>query len=851
MKQRKWFVLLAISLLTAWIAGASPAKAALDAAKVPTFKIRVKVTQVDGKPPAVGTKFSIALAKAGKTQMDANTWSDWIEYTTADAQEAIKRYPNLYLKRYPVVNHLTILPIKGQTDVQVQIALDDGKTISTQAELFGQSLGILVWRDADDQPMAGTMADYNQRYWEPLKAVNIPEALRPRKFPLVDRFIGGDNDMIDWRDGIDHLAKAGFTAIANVNPSARPLLLKAGLTRTSGAIYAPPGLFDMDGQPTDEKLKAWAQKLAAPFEKAGFAKTDVAMYSMSDEPGWYYPAQYDALKKNPAWLKVFHDYLASQGLKPQDVGAQSWATVEPLGRSHVTDMASRRLYYWTTRFFPWNSSRQFARASDALQEAFYKGMPVFTNWNFFTGRFIVPGAVANNRAKGDPDAGMGGHDWGEFAKLHGGSMLWTEDWFDDAMAYQWSYYAARLSSAARRGGEGFGGYVVPRVAGSREDGILQKILAVIGSGGKGIYYFVFGPEYNFPGNCYSFKSKVLVKMAEAHQMIGTAEDVLWPGQRPRAQVAFVFSQSSQPWDGLSTKGTPISDATNNHLNRATVDYMAETYDLYLAFQHANIPVDFLDEDQLTPDNLKFYNAVYVTAPNMPVEYQEALIDYVKQGGTLVTVTGALQADRYDQPTHLMDELNIAQKSQQRTLVANTDKLPESGKIQDDKGTQNIYGPRGTLLNLQSLQVLASFDDHSPALVQSNVGKGHAYRYTLMPGLSYWRSRHGTQDKLPVGFSPSLGKLIVEPALRAGVSPMVVVDQPMVESPILLSDAGAAVTLLNWTGKTIDSVDVSVRLPFKAKTVTAVKMGALHFTTKGDEVMFNLPLGAADIVSIKP
>ena len=31
----------------------------------------------------------------------------------------------------------------------------------------------------------------------------------------------------------------------------------------------------------------------------------------------------------------------------------------------------------------------------------------------------------------------------------------------------------------------------------------MKILAIVAAGGKAIKYFVFGPEYNFPGNCYS------------------------------------------------------------------------------------------------------------------------------------------------------------------------------------------------------------------------------------------------------------------------------------------------------------------------------------------------------------
>jgi hypothetical protein len=73
-----------------------------------------------------------------------------------------------------------------------------------------------------------------------------------------------------------------------------------------------------------------------------------------------------------------------------------------------------------------------------------------------------------------------------------------------------------MACAARKGGIEFGGYVIPRTAGSLEDGILQKIMCVVGHGGKAIKYFVFGPEYNFPGNCYSERAgKVLPAMARA------------------------------------------------------------------------------------------------------------------------------------------------------------------------------------------------------------------------------------------------------------------------------------------------------------------------------------------------
>ena len=49
----------------------------------------------------------------------------------------------------------------------------------------------------------------------------------------------------------------------------------------------------------------------------------------------------------------------------------------------------------------------------------------------------------------------------------------------------------------------FGGYIVPRGPTGGEThgsvGLLKKALSLIGNGGKGIIWFEFGPEPNFPG----------------------------------------------------------------------------------------------------------------------------------------------------------------------------------------------------------------------------------------------------------------------------------------------------------------------------------------------------------------
>src|SRR5262249_5922157 len=161
------------------------------------------------------------------------------------------------------------------------------------------------------------------------------ESLRPRHIPVVDRFIGGDDDRLDWQEGLDQFSRVGCNAL--MLPPSRPLremLLRTGLRRTAWAGYNPPRYaFAFDPKITPEATAAWAGEQAKPYREAGSAPEDMALFTMSDEPGWYYPQQTQGLAASPAALARFHDYLKAQGLGPTDLGAKGWDEVRPLGRN--------------------------------------------------------------------------------------------------------------------------------------------------------------------------------------------------------------------------------------------------------------------------------------------------------------------------------------------------------------------------------------------------------------------------------------------------------------------------------------------------------------------------------------
>jgi len=871
---RTWSSIMGIACCWALVLlGNGAAFAKFPATDVPTFTIRARAASVNGQDPA-GKPFTFSLGTTTST-VTGGEWTTGLAFTTRDAEVLLapNSYPAIYMDGYPVVTGMRVTGVVDTTTIEGEMILDErpNAPIKFTARLFGGRLGLLIWREADKSPHVATMAQYNQRYWAMLTSVKVTEAQRPKHFPIIDRFIGGDDDRNNWETAIAELAKAGFSVLM-LEPDrlTREMMLNVGLRRTAGGIYNPPGYtfeFPRGGVWGNENtslagLEQWATGIAKPYTDAGYLPEDMAAYAMSDEPAWYFPAILNTLQGDATAMVRFHDYLQAQGLTPKDVGAEAWEQVLPIGRSTVMDaadgtpapLATRRLFYWTMRFFPWDSSRYFAQCTRALEEAFWPNMPIFSNSNFFSNRLYVPGPVANNTAKQSLDAAMGGPDWLEFGRMRGSTMLWTQDWFGDDMAPQWSFYSAKLRCAADKGGVGFGGYVIPRTAGQRRDGIIQKILAIIGNGGKGIEYFVFGPEYNFPLNCYSENAKVLPQMAEAHRMIGAAEDVLWPGRLPRPQVAILSPRSAEMWD---CKNVPIPndiiyDATNTNLNGQTVDYLAEIFNLYTALQHANIPTDFVEEEDLNPARLAPYKVLYVTEPNIPAEFQQSLLAWVKQGGTLAMVTGAGQLDRYNDPCDILAKgIGIGEQPRERGLVSNLDAVKASGQGAYQQAAFKSYGPRGQLAAPAPDGVPAQFDDGAPAVIQRPVEKGAVVYFTFLPGMSYVKSQTATKDGLPIGFSAVLRSLIVYPTKHAGVTTPASVDAAMIETPLLLSDKGAAVTLLNWSGETQKTLTLRATVPFKAAKVAGVNAGVLKFTQQGNVVTCALPLGAADIVMIRP
>ncbi|MCX7705010.1 MAG: beta-galactosidase trimerization domain-containing protein [bacterium] len=829
------------------------------------FSFRIKV-----EPPesaAQTQKFQISLGGTKiNLSVEKNTWSDWTK-VSKEAIEAIKKlYPNLYLGKLPLVMYFNVNPCVADTKVFIEFDID-GKQYSSQALSYASgpmSVGFLQWQEGQETRM-GTMAQHNQKYWKQIDeaASVIGEIKRPEKLIIADRFIGGSSDFYEWKQGLDNLARIGFNVLLMPpDKYLRELMLKTGINKITWAVYNPPGYaFDFDEKETsDTALKKWAQDIAKKYTDAGYDVKDMALFGLSDEPGWYFPSVFKPVNENPKNLARFHSYLKSKGLKPQDLGGSgwNWDTIKPLGRSGAKDLPSKRLYYWTCRFFADVSHGLFARSTKALEEAFYPGLPITVNWNFFAGRFYFPGPFGNNPDKNSPDAAMGGHDWLEFGRARGSTCIWTEDWFGDSLAYQWSFYCSKMRSAARKSNVIFGGYVIGATAGN---GVTQKIMTIFGHGGKIIKFYVFGPEYNFPGNCWSENPTVIKGTMRAATMAAKAEELMYPGKPMTPQVAILTPQSSLVWDQKEMeKASGIVDATNVNQNNATTTYMAEVYDIYLALMHANIPADFVDEtDLLDLKMMSNYKVLYVTAPNLPEECIKSLQRWIDSGGILVTTYGAITADRYDEPTNSLYSwagMKIEENAHPR-IVISWNKWKDAGidEIKTPQSSFKTAWAKGKILSYRrNSQILATFSDGSPAAIFSPIGKGGILHYAFYPGCSYFLSQIETRktgyNGLPCGFSGDIRNTILLPVEKAGIKKFVDVSQPMVEAIPLVSEKGIAVTVLNWSGSEHEKIKIGILCPEKIREVESVSAGKIPFTQDKDVLWCEIPLKDVDVVLLR-
>lgn len=668
----------------------------------------------------------------------------------------------------------------------------------------------------------------------------VAEEDRPRHFIAATRptVFFGYSDRSIARDEVRAVQNMGFNTMVNL-----PIDLadEMNVPYLAGADYSPPGIGSL--HPDPNAAAAHYRKKVEQLVPGAGARHRLRAFAMSDEPSMDFPGTTTDLARDKDAVALFHDYLRQRHVEPTALGGASWEDITPVGPPEAgAGVERRRLWYHSARFAAHDQSRRFAVAAEALRREMGDQTLGFVNWN-------NPGIFFSDVSKWHRGAPVtGSHDWFEFSRLRGATCLWlgpgldeSGDWYRSTFR-TWSMMLSLLRSAAAEGVGRFGAYVHHQfIPDERGYEASLSILAVAGHGGAGYNSYIWGPSYAFTEYMWSEKSGHYRYVADANRLIGRSEYLMVPGRPPEAQVAILWPVASQ-----------LHELNRGGYWTYNRDFLVEAQHVFLALNHRHIPVDFVDETMIRRGLPKRYRVLYITGPNLETTTMPALEGWVRRGGILWSGARALTHDEANEPTSAMNALlGIATRTVDRD--PSDDFSPRRGLRQlrpmgrvtmAAEGAKGLlwdnYGARG-LLKVAGAEVLGKFDDDTPAVLRRVVGSGEAWHVAGMPGLAYGKGAREREGRPTTDYPAAIGDLIAAPALRAGVARPAHADRPGVETAVLRSDQGVAVSLLNWEAQPIKMLEVVVTDVDTVARVRSARLGDLDYRHENREVRVSLPM----------
>src|SRR5262249_24551237 len=105
--------------------------------EVPTFWLRARVVSAGQQPPA-GRTFTFRFdVPSAVMSVSGDAWSDWLQFGRSQVKDALTRYPNSYLRAYPVVTKLVVTGVVDPTEIEVETWLDEtAESATANANLY-------------------------------------------------------------------------------------------------------------------------------------------------------------------------------------------------------------------------------------------------------------------------------------------------------------------------------------------------------------------------------------------------------------------------------------------------------------------------------------------------------------------------------------------------------------------------------------------------------------------------------------------------------------------------------------------------------------------------------------------
>ena len=272
-----------------------------------------------------------------------------------------------------------------------------------------------------------------------------------------------------------------------------------------------------------------------------------------------------------------------------------------------------------------------------IEEAYGRSFP--TNVNFSDGAVYHANFYSQ------------GIDYFELLNRDDSNAIWGEDWSNNASTYQCAGFNVDLMrAAARKRGQTIGHYLITYSRTPWDNKL--KATSETARGVRQWMNFAYGPSWGSHEGGPAWKSALWYSKpkewnanAEITREIGAVEDWLLTAKPTPAEVAILYSSSSDIW-------------TMNNFS-----YGFDRMHTWLALTHAQTPVDIVPEHEVAEGQLAKYRVCYLSGPNLTQAAAVKLKAWVEAGGTLWLTAEAASRDEFNRPLDTLTALLPAERGE--------------------------------------------------------------------------------------------------------------------------------------------------------------------------------------------
>ncbi|MBA2450491.1 MAG: hypothetical protein H0V51_20945, partial [Chloroflexi bacterium] len=300
-------------------------------------------------------------------------------------------------------------------------------------------------------------------------------------------------------------------------------------------------------------------------------------------------------------------------------------------------------------------------------------------------------------------------------------------------------------------------YVMPHSPGNTDADFRRGVYTALAHGAKALDFFQVGPEQAGTENYIHHADLARYRtVRDVTWEIGAVDDLIADGRLRPASVAIVLSESTDDWDRATpgaVDGRPLGP------DFLSIAYNAERKFIWTALRHAQVPVDFVTEEDLSDASIGRYRVLYLVGDHLARAAAEGLAHWVEAGGVLVSTAGGGFLDEFDRPSPILEPVfglrghtldkrtTIIRPRIELPRLAPLDMLTTSGQWPADSG-QSLPIPvisvpvlafRQSLDPTPATEVLARFADGSPAATARRHGQGAALLWGTLLGAAYAQS----------------------------------------------------------------------------------------------------------------